>query len=59
MNVGRGMGAQTILGIQSCKQVTDTYGRDRGDALLDGVTRGVIKRVNANTVQHAQGLIAE
>ncbi|WP_049904060.1 type IV secretory system conjugative DNA transfer family protein [Halococcus agarilyticus] len=59
VNVGRGMGARAILGIQSYKQVTDTYNRDRGDALLDGLTRGVIKRVNANTVQHAQGLIAE
>jgi hypothetical protein len=58
MNVGRGQNAQAILGIQSTSQVVDTYGRDRGRSLLDGLTQGIIKRVNANTVDDARGLIS-
>jgi len=59
MNVGRGQNAQAILGIQSTSQITDTYGRDRGRALLDGLTQGVIKRVNANTVDDVRRLISK
>lgn len=44
INVGRGNQCQAILSLQSVAQLQDTYGRERANALLSGMTTSIILR---------------
>lgn len=44
INVGRGNNCQAILSLQSVAQLQDTYGRERANALLSGMTTSIILR---------------
>ena len=58
VNVGRGRGCQAIITLQSVAQLYDTYSKERGKALLSGMTTAVILRVaDSDSVEFARSRI--
>ncbi|NKE37907.1 type IV secretion system DNA-binding domain-containing protein [Natronococcus sp. JC468] len=58
INVGRGRGCQAIITLQSVAQLYDTYSKERGRALLSGMTTAVILRVaDSDSVEFARSRI--
>lgn len=58
INVGRGVNCQAILSLQSIAQLRDTYGRERANALLSGMTASIILRcADPASVEYARATI--
>lgn len=58
INVGRGRECQAIITLQSVAQLYDTYSKERGKALLSGMTTAVILRVaDSDSVEFARSRI--
>lgn len=58
INVGRGVNCQAIISLQSVAQLQDTYGKERANALLSGMTTAIILRVaDSASVEFARDTI--
>lgn len=56
--MGRGQQCQAIISLQSVGQLYDTYGEQRGHALLSGMTTSIILRCNdSKSVEFARDTI--